>query len=103
MKVKLVTRKVYSIMINDVVVDTFEQTDSWEGMKKLTNDDGETIIVSSEPTLSGFFSRLFEEETQSIEVDVVKASPSLINEINNCMVRKSPPTSEFPDVPKREF
>lgn len=80
MKVQLITTNCYQVKAGEKDLGTFTEKSSWQGMLELVNQQGQQLIVESPgPFQMGFMASLIPKS--SVEVEVVKVSPTLAGEI----------------------
>ena len=77
MEIELISEELFTVAANGKQVSGMRVVSEWEGLKKLTDSKGNTLIVTSE---SGTFSKMFEEifGKKINTAMIVMGSPDLI-------------------------
>lgn len=87
MKAQLTPVHSFVVRLGDTGLGTFTVESSWEGFSKLINKQGEVLIVRGieadglAESFDRIFGRIFDPANVATEVDIVTASPGLVEQI----------------------
>ena len=82
MKAKISKSEIYDIEIRGVIHQGFRKVDTWNGLAKYQKEGQTIIAIDDKELFGGMFGELFGGANKDNELEIVMASPSLLENNN---------------------